>query len=256
MGTKREISKYRTLLSYYDDKKAPYEIQIESLFSGENSEKYINSLFHTERKNRKIKKCLDRITPFRARHTVSTYLLGLTIQDELQLDTRSWRRLPNENSSAGSFRLFWSWVCVFHDIGYYYENRQSEYLNHLTIEELMENLKIQYNLLDVSPNANLIRKYYRKRISDSVIDHGIVGALLLYDALMDMSQKGGLYSQIRQHERFYTKICDTIALHNMWRATNATIQIYKEYDLYELIPDEDNHHTYMGSASVAFARFL
>lgn len=239
---KRDASKYKTLLSYYSDNKEPYEIQGEALFSGVNSEKYINFLFKVERKNRKIKKCLDLITPFRARHTVSAYLLGLTIKDKLQLDTKDWRRLPNEKSSAGSFRLFWSWICVFHDIGYYYETRQSECLNHLTIEGLIEKLNIQHNFLDVSPHADLIRKYYRKRISDSVIDHGIVGALLLYDALIDMSQEGSIYSQIRQHEIFYAKICDTIALHNMWRATNATISIYKEYELDELIPNKDNHH--------------
>lgn len=105
-------------------------------------------------------------------------------------------------------------------------------------------MRVAHNFLNVSQNGDLVRKYYRKRISDSkpAIDHGIVGALLLYDALMDMAGKDIPYSQIRQYEDFFTKICDTIALHNMWRATDSTIHLYKEYGLDELIPSEDNRH--------------
>ena len=155
MNIKAQSTQYKSLSFYYADKIKPYDVDGDSLFSEKNSEKYINWLFKTERKNRKIKKCLDLITPFRARHTVSAYLLGLTIRDEIRLNTRDWRRLPNEKSSAGSFRLFWSWVCVFHDIGYYYETNGSKYSNCLTVEELIKKLKIlQFQCLTLCNSAN------------------------------------------------------------------------------------------------------
>lgn len=216
----------------------------DELFDGDNSLKFISSIFSAESANIKIAKCIKLITPFRAKHTVSAYLLGTIIRDKLQFDTRNWRRLPKESSPSGSFKLFWSWICLFHDIGYYYEEHSDKYLVFSQLEDLEKELGIENDLLSFSAYPDLIRKYYKKRVNDMrpAIDHGIVGAILLFDALMDLANGDKPYSEIRKYSSFFAKICDTIALHNMWRATEKTLLEYQQNNLYELIPSEDNRH--------------
>ena len=41
---------------------------------------------------------------------------------------------------------------------------------------------------------------------------------------------------------FCLKISETIALHNMWRASKDSISLYKEYHLDELIPNDNRNH--------------
>lgn len=77
------------------------------------------------------------------------------------------------------------------------------------------------------------------------MDHGIVGALLLFDALMELannSSYAGIYSEIKDYQEFYTRICDAIARHNMWRATPDREDIYRSFNLWELIPNADMRH--------------
>ena len=201
---------FETLASYYQSALADHindTYNLDDLFLGHNAEKFICNCFKQERKNKKIRNCIDRITPFRAIHTVSSFLLGLTIRDKLHIDTRSWLHLPGEKSPKGSFELFWSWICLFHDVGYYYEEHSETYASYNTIAELMQSLGIKHDLLDVSENKTLIKKYYRKRInsSDPKVDHGIVGALLLYDALMDLAKDNKVYSEIIGYRLFLPK---------------------------------------------------
>lgn len=225
--------------AYFDDTPSVIE-----LFQNNQAKKFIGQYFEKERKNPKIHYCIDRITSFRAIHTVSSFLLGLALRNHLHFDTRSWRRLPGETSPNGSFELFWSWICLFHDIGYYYEVNSEQFAKCKTMPELIKTLKIKYNLLDESCCRELIQNYYAMRINSDApkVDHGIIGAMLLYDALMNLSECTEIYSEIKNYKSFYAKICDTIAKHNMWRATNMTIDHYIKFELFELIPDNDLHH--------------
>jgi hypothetical protein len=235
-----------SLFNYYSktlrDKSTKYSVN--DLFAERKANDFIRECFSEEYKVSKIKHCINIITPFRALHTVSAYLLGLNIKDRLQIDTRNWRRLPGEKSSKGSFELFWSLICLFHDIGYEYEESSEKYKSNETIDGLILYLNLEYNLLEESKYKELISKYYKKRISGKPVylDHGIVGALLLYDALMDLAENSQIYSSIKEYKSFFVKICDTIALHNMWRASTDTIDEYKLYSLRELIPGNDQHH--------------
>lgn len=249
--------KFISLESYYEESLNNYinsEYSAGNLFYNKQAEKFIANYFREERKNKKISSCLNRITPFRAIHTVSSFLLGLTIRDKLQFDTRSWRRLPGEKSPKGSFELFWSWICLFHDIGYFYEENPDKYAGNKTISELINALKIKNNLLDESSHRELIENYYKMRIDTACkTDHGIVGAILLYDALIDLAKSNNIYSKIKKHREFFAKICDTIALHNMWRATNSSVKEYNKYGLNELIPDESfNHMIYYNENPILF----
>lgn len=247
-------SKDHPLVEYYNASRTYYfdeEEDTSILFENNNANKYINHLFANERKNPDIKKCLDKITDFRAKHTVSAFFLGLSVRKMLRLDTRDWRRLPGDSKSPeGSFRLFWTWICMFHDIGYSYEEptteeRKMEYAEFKTIDDFIKYENIKYSLLDYSDNKDLIRHYYEYRMSQNKLDHGIVGALLLFNALMELANNNsyvGIYSEIKEHQEFYTRICDAIARHNMWRATPGTEEMYRRFNLLELIPNADESH--------------
>lgn len=247
-------SKPHSLIDFYNATRKYYfedERDCRELFEGRAANRFINELFLSERKNSDIKRCLNKITDFRAKHTVSAFFLGLTVKKMLQLDTRDWRRLPTDKqSSTGSFRLFWSWICMFHDIGYSYEDpssaeKKEEYAELKTIDDFIKYENIKYSLLDYSNSKDLISHYYDYRMSMGVLDHGIVGALLLFDALMGLvndSTYSGVYSEIKEYQEFYTRICDAIARHNMWRATPLTEETYINYELWELIPAEDMRH--------------
>lgn len=215
---------------------------VNDLFEQRKAKAFIKKRFNEERGNEKIKECIEGITDFRAIHTVSAFFLGFVIKDQLKIDTREWRRLPGENSPKGSFELFWSWICLFHDIGYKYEDDYAKSKTYKTIDGFIRYLKLDYNLLEESKNKELIINYFRMRIDDEVLDHGIVGALLLYNALMDLAENSKLYSSIKEYKSFFVAICDTIALHNMWRASTDNIDKYERYGLWELIPGDDLHH--------------
>ena len=247
-------SKPHSLVDYYNAARMYYFNEKEDtrvLFERNNVNKYINHLFANERKDPDIRKCLDKITDFRAKHTVSAFFLGLSVKKMLRLNTKDWKRLPGDSkSSAVSFRLFWTWICMFHDIGYSYEDpkteeKKTEYAELKTIDDFIKHEDITYSLLDYSDNKDLIRHYYEYRMSQNKLDHGIVGALLLFNALMELannSNYAGIYSEIKGYQEFYTRICDAIARHNMWRATPDREEIYRRFNLWELIPNADMSH--------------
>lgn len=214
-----------------------------TLLSKKNEKRFIQELLFEECRNEKIKECINIITPFRATHTVSAFLLGLTIKKYLQFDLRGLRRLPGDKSVAGSFELFWTWICLFHDIGYKIEDNSGQYRDCTSIDALIARLNIKHNLLDESEHGELITKYYIYRVDiHTCVDHGITGALLLYDALIDLAGSSRKYAEIKEYKSFFVTICDTIALHNMWRATPNTVDTYLFYGLTELIPSDNGHH--------------
>lgn len=230
----------------------------EDLFTQRNSLVFIKEYFESLRSNEELKnpahkffEILSRITEFRAQHTVSSFLLGIVIKEELSLDVRDWIRVHGNNSPDASFGFFWSLICLTHDVAYHWERNSKKNLAYMqTVETFCKYTNIQHNLLELSNHTELIKNYYRYRAEVSQkIDHGITGAILIYDALMTFyheSQEivGGDLCGVRLRKsfpNFCLQIADTIALHNMWRATPNTIEDYRTYHLDELIPDGDDN---------------
>lgn len=228
-----------------------------SLFTGHNALLFIRNYFESLRSNYALKspaykflEVLDRITEFRAQHTVASFLLGAVVKEELSLDIRDWIRLYDSKSSDTSFGFFWSLICLTHDVAYHWERNSKKMLAHVpTAETFCQHNGIRYNLLDQVDNAELIRNYYHYRaVVSGQIDHGIAGAILIYDALMTFYNEGTKMSSMNlcglrlrnNFPDFCLRIAETVALHNMWRASDKTIDTYKEYQLDALIPDGCN----------------
>lgn len=168
-------------------------VHVESLFEENNSLKFIkqyfgqfNTTFSKKNTSNKLSALIGKITPFRAQHTVASFLLGIALKEELTLDIRNWVRLYNAYSSDSSFGFFWSLICLTHDIAYTWEQHPSKYLSSCsTAKDFCAVNSIQFNLLEKSSKAQLIENYYLYRTQKhKKVDHGITGAILIYDALL------------------------------------------------------------------------
>jgi hypothetical protein len=109
-----------------------------------------------------------------------------------------------------------------------------------SIEDFIAYFNIEYSLLEEDEDRELIRQYYQY-VSDKLlkIDHGIVAAMLLYNALMKAYKEAAAEKSIFKSESFvhndlhYSSeykehiklISSTIAKHNMWRANINNIDI-------------------------------
>lgn len=233
-------------------------INVNEIFNGKNALEFIKNYLGLEKSKKhlnnsanKLLSCLNKITPFRAKHTVSAFLLGISVKENLSLDIRNWIRLYDSHSSDQSFGFFWSLICLLHDVGYYWERNSKQYKDkYQSIDAFGIDNEIKYNLLENSNQSGLIQRYYDYRINvDSKIDHGIVGAILIYDALLTLyyedANETNLFCGIKLRSNFpdfVLKIAETIALHNMWRANSKNEKLYIEYGLFDLVPNELNSH--------------
>ena len=234
-------------------------VHVDELFEGRNSQRFIKQYFKhltdtpfEKNSTNKFIDILNKITEFRAQHTVASFLLGIVVKENLSLDVRDWIRIYDLHSSDPSFGFFWSLICLTHDVAYYLERNSKKLLSNMkTVDDFCVEHSIHYNLLNYSNNEALIRQYYLYRSEqDSKIDHGITGALLIFDALMAFYEENksnpaanlcGIHLR-KSFPVFCLKISETIALHNMWRATKDSISLYKEYHLDELIPNDNHIH--------------
>ena len=226
----------------------------------------------------------------RLAHTASSYLLGMALRSRLGLHFDRVPRIIAHSASDG-FHFFWSIICLCHDLGYRYEHEhegKTEKLRELGNTEGRKSLlEITHDLLEVTADdlramgldltkddsrwilesVALAKNYhnYRCRSLDNfnggLADHGICGALLLYDILrseyeaMLLKQKslkrhdsdepaGNLDGAAKDSSptrfiRCGLLIACTVARHNMWLATATNRKIYQTYGLEALFPEQD-----------------
>lgn len=202
---------------------------------------------------------LKKIPEERLSHTVSLYLLGIAVCEKIGYDVLN---LPKyDKNPKKSFLHHWLGVCLFHDYGYYIENNKKDYpvSEFKTIDDVINKLKITYDLRDTLTESDkaLIEKYYSYRINErhKKIDHGIISALTMYDVLMLRNEKMTkiaetaimFYDNKPYGKEFIEnaiKYSCEIVKHNMWFAYKDTVDKYKDYELYDLIPKSDGSHRY------------
>ena len=226
---------------YYRDS----DPKIEGIYTdGVKAKSFIRRYFGVGGKGDVVKRDLEHLDYMRSKHSVSIFLLGLLLQDGLQI---------TEYDDAQRKLFIWQWflTTLYHDLGYVYEegNRNSP-IDSLDFDLLAENnLKTKFDV-------NTIENYqkYRKDICGKD-DHGIVGGLLLYDRLCNnidakfrlciepnKSKERFVYNNLNygtyQYEHFQ-KFATSIVEHNMFFCTEADDQlkrkVYKAADLEELV---------------------
>ncbi len=186
----------------------------------------------------------------RAAHSNTVFFIGILLYRNTILknyiDECFVKDADNRN-----FLFCWFLTALFHDFGYYYEKKSSNFRKIIDIETLKKFFKIKYNLLNYKKikciHADLyscIRNYllYRRFNSkhENKIDHGILAGLLLYDALLknriehEKNNDYGLYWG-RKLNKFYAQIAAVIATHNIWLPTNEDLEEYKKFGMDSLI---------------------
>ena len=177
-------------------------------------------------------------------HINSVFFLGILMYN----NTSMHRKYKLENNAPGykSFPFIWFLIALFHDNAYELEDKKKlvdissiELLRkHFQIDELLHDKVISsryHALLDSRENYFL----YRKNVF-GVVDHGILGGILLYDRLVKIraqkkkENKDNKFWGIKLVNQ-YLKAANAISLHNVWMPTADTEKIYEENNLGMLI---------------------
>lgn len=70
-------------------------------------------------------KRIDNLPDVRVTHTITTFLLGIWLRDNLRLGFNNLPRIFSRNNKVGDpFPFFWAIVCLGHDIGYQFEDER------------------------------------------------------------------------------------------------------------------------------------
>ena len=270
------------------------KLEVEELFEKEKAMKWIGKLIGQTHADY-LKTLMAQTSAVRLGHAAATYLLGVAVRDRLQIPFDLLPRFITSGSCDG-FQFFWALICLCHDLGYHFEhaskNNRSETEKMNSPVDRKELFHIQYDLLELDENelreicSILGPEYYqwisearenirgydgyrRKRIHDPesttwiCIDHGIAGAILLYDLLrkeydrmveeiqsgiegaaalgIKATKKMGVMDSVSDMDsakRFLACglwIACTVGRHNMWVAENPEAdRIYDCYNLTKL----------------------
>lgn len=189
----------------------------------------------------------------RAIHIVSAFLLGIKIAECFKIDTCI------RDAANMSFMYYWFLTCLYHDIGYVYENVHDDDRLRMVHKDGIEalkkicDLKYVHNRVFKTYPKEIINFYLKKRAdcreAPPKLDHGIVGGLLLYDKLRKQFEKSWVERTDKAHKRgsfcvpypngerclhlsnkhydAHAKAADAIITHNIW---TKTLKQYIEND--------------------------
>lgn len=244
MGTLKEL--YKNLIkdgswSYYLEQ--PY-LEYEVLFDETASYDFIKNYFKCGGKGKVFEDDpyiikYEYVLKERSPHIVSTFLLGIQIAKSLKFD------INKKNNNNINFIYLWFMACLYHDIGYIYENDHN-CINLRTVQK--EGLNALKDICDIKYMCNDEFKTYKKENVDlylsnraicssgniGKIDHGIVGGLLLYDRLRknfneawykarrndpNVLRNNFTYNGLHfsnEHYKYYAEAADAIIAHNIW----------------------------------------
>ncbi len=257
----------------------------EELFEKQKAAEWIKKLLVSDEVP-DLDRRIDTASSERLAHAAAAFLIGIAAREEMGLNFDFLPRMFSYNASGDAFYFFWSVICLCHDFGYQYENDPNNTLKQSmmdTHEGRCKLLKIENDLFELSgadlksyglkekemqwveASLRLAINYdkMRRRTKDenkegAVIDHGVAGALILYDLLIKQhrcrtqkaavvkSETGyrspasgtavlsGEISVNAASERFAAcciLIACIVARHNIWNASKSEINRYQMYGL-------------------------
>lgn len=234
---------YRELISevdewsYYDN---PPFLSIDTLYSPDQSFDFIKAYFKCGGKqsvfdDRHLQNSKDILE--RSPHIISTYLLGILITKAFRIDLHTY------TEDTINFKYLWFLACLYHDVGYVYENtnccKELKMTQTDGLDAIRNICNIQYlnNREFITYNKQYVNTYLIHRATCSngktgKLDHGIIGGLLLYDRLRKNFEKAwkqvcceneskesfiynGLHFSKKQY-KYYEIAADAIISHNIW----------------------------------------
>lgn len=230
-------------------------LSVEDVFSKNGANDFICKYFIDGGKQGIWNSVSDAVSDIRKIHTVSVFLLGILIKNKLNIATKP-EDVIAEYDEYRNFLYFWFLTCLYHDVGYCIEDNSEKYLlEYCSMQKFIVKREIKYNLLDVvsDEERQTVDKYYIYRAKEKKkIDHGLVGAVLLYDSLMKIYDvaKGAKnadgtesfdHNELRfsaDYPVFCKKVATGIMFHNIWKPSDDRVEtLYKDYGLDSLCGD-------------------
>ncbi|MCR5457667.1 MAG: hypothetical protein K6F14_06295 [Clostridiales bacterium] len=168
------------------------------------------------------------ISNMRCAHSLSVFLLGIVIYKVLKRKKRilNWY---GDNYNSGLY--VWYLTCLFHDIGYYYEN------NEIELDKSIINGCKHLNNYDLGLNYY----NYRKNVASDYngIDHGVCGGFLLFNELNNIFHNHNDNEELCYDDdvkKLYKIAAEAIVRHNMYVPnTDSQKNQYRELGLNDLI---------------------
>lgn len=189
------------------------------------------------KRNDTISELIYRLLQYRAKHTVSTYLLGIVLYTQPYIKNIVDKQLDllvtRENKTkTDRFLYVWFLICLFHDLGYAYET------NSLEISKIRHKKPTIYkrakkrNMLPDFYTTELVQNYqkYRKHCM-KVYDHGIYGGLIMYKKLYDK------FKEEKEWIKIFQTTANIIMVHNIYFQNRNKLQTidYEKHNLHALI---------------------
>ena len=177
-------------------------------------------------------------------HICSVFFLGLLLYYNTSLNKRY--RLENNDPGYAAFPFIWFLIALFHDNAYQMEDKNM-LTDIMTIDDLKSHFSIKHFLLEkkFSKCESLIRSrtdYFNFRKKEwGVVDHGILGGILLYDRLVKIRRRKKDVNEDnlfwgKKLENQYKLAANAISIHNMWVPSTADARAkYEKFKLKELI---------------------
>lgn len=205
---------------------------------GDNSaaKDFIHSIISAGKKESdKICTLIDNLELPRARHVISTYLLGITLyqipQIRIYVNLQLNRFDTKDKDLSRRFLYLWFLICFFHDLGYAYE------LGNLSVPKDLKKPIIykrnkELSMLPDIYDTDIVNKYKEYRLQCMCAnDHGIVGGLVIYKELI---QKLTPREDII---RVLKAISNIIMVHNIYfeKGTGNNARCYRHYGLETLL---------------------
>lgn len=199
----------------------------------------------------------------RSKHIVSTFFLGILIYQKTKI--KEYLSLGKNPPKYKIFPFLWFLTCLFHDIGYHYEeNSQKYFKSMLNIDSIKNKFNVEYDLLTQNIENipkdifQCINNYFLfKREIYKMLDHGIIAGINFFDKL----EKNRLCRHKKLEEgrndtelwgsyldSQYALASAIIAIHNIWLPKKEDEEIYRSYNLDNLI----NRKIYLQEAPLLF----
>lgn len=249
------------------------EVQSINIFDKSNSKHFIESYLGgagTLPEPDSLAEVLEKddyktIDEVRYQHIVLTFFLGLIIYDKSKhirkaidkdfCNNEKYKDALEKHKDA-PFAYIWFLICLFHDLGYQYENSKKEMGGkYSTFSDFLRDVAndvecIHNNLVGVPDNyMGMVEPYFNYRIKEmGKQDHGICGGIVLYRDLCNIRRKkeqretkavvNGFWKT--ELEQIFSYAASVVICHNMFFESKDSV-LYKTSGLTGLMKDEGEY---------------
>jgi hypothetical protein len=173
-------------------------------------------------------------------HICSVFFLGIILYNKTEFSKKY--QLPKSDAEYATFPFIWFLIALFHDNAYHMED-ENQLQDVSSISQLINKFNIKHSLFDrkFSKCNNLLNSrnnyFLFRKLDRNVVDHGILGGLLLFDRLVKIRREKKKIDEDtlfwgRKLENQYKIAANAISIHNIWLQPP---EICRQHKLEELI---------------------